>query len=629
MFVVRLLLLSFIICALRADGEDPIAADFDDDDDFVDADASVSDSDVDSAAPDADETAEEGTTPPVTRVRPIYAPPVPQGDTYFAEAFESEASFRQRWVLSKSKKDGVDAAVSKYDGQWSVEEPTDNPLQNDLGLILMSRAKHHAISARLDKPFDFSGKPLVVQYEVKFQNGQECGGAYIKLLSKDDKLDLNNFHDKTPYTIMFGPDKCGNDHKLHFIFRHKNPLKGTLEEKHAKKPTATLDSYFSDKKTHLYTLVVNSDNSFQVYVDHTLVNSGSLLSDVSPPVNPPKEIADPDDKKPADWDERERVPDPDAVKPEDWDEDAPEMIEDTSAVKPDGWLDDEPELVPDSTAEKPSDWDDDTDGEWEPPMINNPKCESAPGCGEWKPPKVKNPDFRGKWIRPTMDNPNYKGKWSPRMIPNPEFFEDLTPYKMTPIVAVGLELWSMSNGIVFDNFIITDDKKVADRWAADSWQLKKDEELAASGGFVQSVIDATHERPWLWAVIIVVVVLPVVLIIVYCCLPGSSKDDETARRKKTDEPSPDGDAGEEEEPEEEEEVADESSELVQNEAAAAKDAAATETAEPGKPDRKKQTKADLEVKEDEVKDVPGSVGDASEAAAADITSPQAKGDGSD
>jgi len=41
------------------------------------------------------------------------------------------------------------------------------------------------------------------------------------------------------------------------------------------------------------------------------------------------------------------------------------------------------------------------------------------------------------------------------------------------------------------------------------------------GGFVQSVIDATHERPWLWAVIIVVVVLPLVLIVVYCCMSSS------------------------------------------------------------------------------------------------------------
>jgi len=40
---------------------------------------------------------------------------------------------------------------------------------------------------------------------------------------------------------------------------------------------------------------------------------------------------------------------------------------------------------------------------------------------------------------------------------------------------------------------------------------------------VQSVMDATHERPWLWAVLIVVIVLPLVLIVVYCCVGSSSK----------------------------------------------------------------------------------------------------------
>jgi len=45
--------------------------------------------------------------------------------------------------------------------------------------------------------------------------------------------------------------------------------------------------------------------------------------------------------------------------------------------------------------------------------------------------------------------------------------------------------------------------------------------LWLQGGFVQSVVDATHERPWLWAVIIVVVVLPLVLIVVYCCMSTS------------------------------------------------------------------------------------------------------------
>lgn len=64
----------------------------------------------------------------------------------------------------------------------------------------------------------------------------------------------DQFHDKTPYTIMFGPDKCGEDYKLHFIFRHKNPKTGVYEEKHAKRPDADLKMYFTDKKTHLYTL---------------------------------------------------------------------------------------------------------------------------------------------------------------------------------------------------------------------------------------------------------------------------------------------------------------------------------------------------------------------------------------
>lgn len=85
----------------------------------------------------------------------------------------------------------------------------------DLGLVLKSKAKHAAISSRLKKPFHFHDKPFVVQYEVLLQEGQECGGSYLKLLSADPSTnDLRNFQDKTPYSIMFGPDKCGNEHKV-------------------------------------------------------------------------------------------------------------------------------------------------------------------------------------------------------------------------------------------------------------------------------------------------------------------------------------------------------------------------------------------------------------------------------
>lgn len=78
-----------------------------------------------------------------------------------------------------------------------------------------------------------------------------------------------------------------------------------------------------------------------------------------------------------------------------------------------------------------------------------------------------------------------KGVWKPRKIDNPDYFEDLQPFRMTPVRALGLELWSMTSDIYFDNFIITSHKEVADRWASDSWGLKK---LVASANEV-SVIE--------------------------------------------------------------------------------------------------------------------------------------------
>ncbi|XP_067312850.1 calnexin isoform X1 [Pseudorasbora parva] len=496
---------------------------------------------------------EELATPTPAPVPTVtYKAPEPMGEHYFAESFDKGTL--QGWVLSEAKKEGIDEEIAKYDGKWEVEEMQNTKLPGDKGLVLKSRAKHHAISGLLLRPFTFDTKPLIVQYEVNFQTGIDCGGAYVKLLSQTPDLDLAEFVDKTPYTIMFGPDKCGEDYKLHFIFRHKNPKTGEFEEKHAKKPDADLRTYYTDKKTHLYTLVLNPDNSFEILIDQTVVNSGSLLSDVTPPVNPPAEIEDPEDHKPEDWDERPKIQDPDAVKPEDWDEDAPAKIPDEEAVKPDGWLDDEPEYISDPDALKPEDWDEDMDGEWEAPQIPNPVCETAPGCGPWERPVIDNPNYKGKWKPPMIDNPNYQGVWKPRKIPNPDFFEDLHPFRMSPFSAVGLELWSMSSDIFFDNFFITSDRSVAERWAEDGWGLKKAAEGAAEPGLMTQMITAAEERPWLWVVYVLTVALPLVLIIVFCCTgKKSSAPAAAAEYKKTDEPQPDvKDEAEEEEAKEEE-----------------------------------------------------------------------------
>lgn len=50
---------------------------------------------------------------------------------------------------------------------------------------------------------------------------------------------------------------------------------------------------------------------------------------------------------------------------------------------------------------------------------------------------------------------------------------------MTPFNAIGLELWSMTSDIFFDNFIISGDRRVVDDWANDGWGLKKAADGAA------------------------------------------------------------------------------------------------------------------------------------------------------
>ncbi len=49
----------------------------------------------------------------------------------------------------------------------------------------------------------------------------------MKLLTAGAEKNLREFRDKTPYTIMFGPDKCGLTSKVHFILRYINPKNGS------------------------------------------------------------------------------------------------------------------------------------------------------------------------------------------------------------------------------------------------------------------------------------------------------------------------------------------------------------------------------------------------------------------
>ena len=121
--------------------------------------------------------------------------------------------------------------------------------------------KFHSISAPLDKKASTTDGTLVVQFTVKHEKKDYafCGGGYIKLLP--GKVDAKAFGGDTPYSIMFGPDLCGYDvSRIHLIFEHNG--ENLLKEDEIK-----LDYADKDEFTHLYTLVLEKDGSYEVFLD--------------------------------------------------------------------------------------------------------------------------------------------------------------------------------------------------------------------------------------------------------------------------------------------------------------------------------------------------------------------------
>jgi len=287
------------------------------------------------------------------------------------------------------------------------------------GIATTSEFKHHAISAKMDSAASTIGKPLVVQFSVKHEKKDYsfCGGGYVKLLSK---LNQAKFGGDDEYAIMFGPDLCGYDvSRIHLIFNHEG--QNLLKDEDIK-----LDYDDKNEFTHLYTLILEADGSYQVLLDEKEKASGKIEADWA---FPKKDIKDPSKSKPADWVDTKKIADPSEVKPEGYDE--------------------IPREIADATAEKPSDWDDEDDGKWEPPMIENPAYK-----GEWKPTMIDNPAYKGEWVHPTIPNPAY----------SPEKYA-----KYDSLNYVGFELWTVNPGSIFDNVLVTDDKDYAKKAAAETF----------------------------------------------------------------------------------------------------------------------------------------------------------------
>jgi len=336
------------------------------------------------------------------------------GKVHFSEEFGD--GWEARWTGSKWKE-----SESKQ-GKWTTEAGKYHLDASDKGLHTSEDMKFYGMSAGFPS-FSNEGKDLIVQYQAKYEKDIECGGGYVKIGPKLE--DGTTFGDPTPYNIMFGPDKCGYTKRTHLIFNYKG--------KNVLKKSDLSYKQEPDQVSHLYRMTLKPDSTVRVDIDQEKIYEGSLKDDWE--LLKPKEIADPNDKKPDDWVDDSMMDDPETKKPDDW-------VEEKRIV--------------DSDATKPEDWDDEEDGEWEAPMKDNPA-------------------FKGEWYAKRISNPAYKGFWEAKKIANPEYEDDDKLYLFKEFGFIGFDLWQVKGGSIFDNIIITDDAAEADKFA-EKWKALNEKE---------------------------------------------------------------------------------------------------------------------------------------------------------
>ena len=183
------------------------------------------------------------------------------GKVYFKEDF-NDAGWKSRWTVSD-----MGGKPSSEIGEWAHTAGNHFGDASDKGIQTSEDARFYGISAKMDEGFTNTGKDLVVQFTVKHEQDLDCGGAYLKLMGPN--VDQKTFGGETPYQIMFGPDICGySNRKTHAIFHYEPKSDNLLIKKELKVET--------DKLTHLYTLHVKSDNTFEVFIDQESTRTGNL-----------------------------------------------------------------------------------------------------------------------------------------------------------------------------------------------------------------------------------------------------------------------------------------------------------------------------------------------------------------
>ncbi|XP_007183634.1 calreticulin-3 [Balaenoptera acutorostrata] len=313
---------------------------------------------------------------------------------YFQEDFLDGERWRNRWVQSTN--DSQFGYFRLSSGKFYGHK------EKDKGLQTTQNSRFYAISARF-KPFSNKGKTLIIQYTVKHEQKMDCGGGYIKLFPAD--VDQKNLNGKSQYYIMFGPDICGFDvKKVHVILHFKNQYHSNKKSIRCK-----VDGF-----THLYTLILRPDLTYEVKIDGQSIESGSIEYDWQLTSLKRMEKA--------------------SAESEDWDQ--------ATEGKSQAWK----KHFLDASASTPSDWNSELDGDRQAPMLQKPPHQDG-----LRPEGID----RDVWLHQKMKNTNYLTEY------------DLSEFEN--IGAIGLELWQVRSGTIFDNFLITDDEEYAENFGKATW----------------------------------------------------------------------------------------------------------------------------------------------------------------
>ncbi|KAH0476560.1 MAG: uncharacterized protein KVP18_001712 [Porospora cf. gigantea A] len=152
----------------------------------------------------------------------------------------------------------IESDLEKYNGVWSLRTHETQALRDDMGLQMTSETAFYAISRSLgNASWTNTTTRMRLSYEVAFQQDFTCGGAYVKLYSSS-AVEPKKFGNESPYTLMFGPDKCGGGGVVHVIFKTSDG-----REFH---PATPINAEWGEY-THLFELDLAASGHVEVLID--------------------------------------------------------------------------------------------------------------------------------------------------------------------------------------------------------------------------------------------------------------------------------------------------------------------------------------------------------------------------